>query len=140
MRLFAATRSRIDVDAVRNQSAPRILAFPLVVVFAGVTQVKMQCAPLAAQQRAERTGVLVAPGLGEPPTLLAPGEPAALGDGDDIRATSETASRDDPFAEDFSNEVMFEPYLYCKLPETGVSAHIGTGGKHPAARDLHREP
>src|SRR6202140_99245 len=37
-------RSLIDVDAVRNQPAPRILAFPLVVFFAAVTQVKMQCA------------------------------------------------------------------------------------------------
>src|ERR1700691_1373846 len=45
-----------------------------------------------------------------------------------IRATSETASRDDPFVEDFSNEVMFGSYLYSKLPETGVSPHIGTGG------------
>src|SRR5271156_3030915 len=39
-------RSLIDVDAVRNQPAPRILAFPLVVFFAAVTQVKMQCAPV----------------------------------------------------------------------------------------------
>src|SRR5580692_3927338 len=45
-----------------------------------------------------------------------------------IRATSETASRDDPFVEDFSNEVMFGSYLYSKLPETGVPPHIGTGG------------
>jgi len=45
-----------------------------------------------------------------------------------IRATSETASRDDPFVEDFSNEVMFGSYLYSKLPEAGVSPHIGTGG------------
>src|SRR5271169_2953027 len=37
-------RSLIDVDAVRNQPAPRILAFPLVVFFAAVTQVKMECA------------------------------------------------------------------------------------------------
>src|SRR5450432_3230388 len=47
-----------------------------------------------------------------------------------IRATSETASRDDPFVEDFSNEVMFGSYLYSKLPETGVSPHIGTGGTY----------
>src|SRR5271155_2829613 len=39
-------RSLIDVDAVRNQPAPRILAFPLVVFFAAVTQVRMQCAPV----------------------------------------------------------------------------------------------
>src|ERR1700735_5699502 len=35
-------RSLIDVDAVRNQPAPRILALPLVVFFAAVTQVKIQ--------------------------------------------------------------------------------------------------
>src|SRR4249920_817105 len=35
---------------------------------------------------------------------------------------------DNPFIEDFSNEVMFMSYLYSKLPETGVSPHIGTGG------------
>jgi hypothetical protein len=29
---------------------------------------------------------------------------------------------------DFSNEVMCMSYLYSKLPETGVSPHIGTGG------------
>src|ERR1700691_3863495 len=52
-----------------------------------------------------------------------------------IRATSETASRDDPFVEDFSNEVMFGSYLYSKLPETGVSPHIGTGGSRCADGD-----
>src|SRR5450432_170908 len=47
------------------------------------------------------------------------------------RATGETASEeepDNPFVEDFSNEVMRMSYLYSKLPETGVSPHIGTGG------------
>jgi len=39
---------------------------------------------------------------------------------------------DSPFIEDFSNEVMCMSYLYSKLPETGVSPHIGTGGRdHP---------
>src|SRR6202158_6018229 len=38
-------RSLIDVDAVRNQSPPRILALALVVFFAAVTQVKIQFAP-----------------------------------------------------------------------------------------------
>src|SRR5450756_726178 len=48
-----------------------------------------------------------------------------------LRAPSETASEeepDNPFIEDFSNEVMCMSYLYSKLPETGVSPHIGTGG------------
>src|ERR1700691_6167248 len=57
-----------------------------------------------------------------------------------IRATSETASRDDPFVEDFSNEVMFGSYLYSKLPETGVSPHIGTGGEEACgARHVRSE-
>src|SRR5450830_762082 len=49
-----------------------------------------------------------------------------------LRAPSATASEEeepnDPFIEDFSNEVMCMSYLYSKLPETGVSPHIGTGG------------
>src|ERR1700674_4823827 len=48
-----------------------------------------------------------------------------------LRAPSATASGeepDNPFVEDFSNEVMSMSYLYSKLPETGVSPHIGTGG------------
>src|ERR1700692_2607606 len=48
-----------------------------------------------------------------------------------LPAPSATASEeepDNPFREDFSNEVMFMSYLYSKLPETGVSPHIGTGG------------
>src|ERR1700674_5961909 len=48
-----------------------------------------------------------------------------------LRAPSATASQeepDNPFVEDFSNEVMCMSYLYSKLPETGVSPHIGTGG------------
>src|ERR1019366_6665471 len=52
-----------------------------------------------------------------------------------LRAPSEAASQeapDNPFVEDFSNEVMVMSYLYSKLPETGVSPHIGTGGR----RDL----
>src|ERR1700692_2842826 len=39
-------RSLIDVDAVGNQPAPRILALPLVVFFAAVTQVKIQLTPV----------------------------------------------------------------------------------------------
>src|SRR5450432_3807583 len=39
-------RSLIDVDTVRNQPAPRILALPLVVFFAAVTQVKIQLTPV----------------------------------------------------------------------------------------------
>src|SRR5450432_3679611 len=48
-----------------------------------------------------------------------------------LPAPSATASEeepDDPFIEDFSNEVMGMSYLYSKLPETGVSPRIGTGG------------
>src|SRR5664279_5340616 len=48
-----------------------------------------------------------------------------------LRAPSATASEEepnDPFIEDFSNEVMCMSYLYSKLPETGVSPHIGTEG------------
>src|SRR5450830_1402826 len=49
-----------------------------------------------------------------------------------LRAPSATASEEeepnDPFIEDFSNEVMCMSYLYSKLRETGVSPHIGTGG------------
>src|SRR5665647_2054251 len=43
-----------------------------------------------------------------------------------LRAPSATASEEepnDPFIEDFSNEVMCMSYLYSKLPETGVSTH-----------------
>src|ERR1700694_2499072 len=46
-------------------------------------------------------------------------------------ASSEAATGEQPnspFIEDFSNEVMCMSYLYSKLPETGVSPHIGTGG------------
>src|ERR1019366_7033466 len=49
-----------------------------------------------------------------------------------LRAPSEAASQEEPsnpFVEDFSNEVMVMSYLYSKLPETGVSPHIGTGGR-----------
>src|ERR1035437_4279567 len=48
-----------------------------------------------------------------------------------LRASSATASEEepnDPFIEDFSNELMCMSYLYSKLPETGVSPPIGTGG------------
>jgi len=38
--------------------------------------------------------------------------------------------------EDFSNEVMVMSYLYSKLPETGVSPHIGTGGFRRRWRSL----
>src|ERR1019366_6914787 len=50
-----------------------------------------------------------------------------------LRAPSAMASEEEPnnpFVEDFSNEVMRISYLYSKLPETGVSPHIGTGGAH----------
>src|SRR6266566_3280696 len=53
-----------------------------------------------------------------------------------LPAPSATASEeepDNPFREDFSNEVMFMSYLYSKLPETGVSPHIGTGGSRRPA-------
>src|SRR6202790_536040 len=43
-------------------------------------------------------------------------------------ATASEAEPDNPFREDFSNEVMVTSYLYSKLPETGVSPHSGTGG------------
>src|ERR1700686_1661748 len=52
-----------------------------------------------------------------------------------LPAPSATASEeepDNPFREDFTNEVMFMSYLYSKLPETGVSPHIGTGGSAAA--------
>src|SRR5215475_2788836 len=39
-------RSLIDVDAVRNQPTPRILALPLVVFLAAVTQMKIQLTPV----------------------------------------------------------------------------------------------
>src|ERR1019366_10752194 len=47
-----------------------------------------------------------------------------------LRASSATASEEepnDPFIEDFSNELMCMSYLYSKLPETGVSPHIARG-------------
>src|SRR5580704_17335246 len=53
-----------------------------------------------------------------------------------LPAPSATASEeepDNPFREDFNNEVMFMSYLYSKLPETGVSPHIGTGGAQQPA-------
>src|ERR1700675_3403139 len=55
-----------------------------------------------------------------------------------LPAPSATASEeepDNPFREDFNNEVMFMSYLYSKLPETGVSPHIGTGGGEPVLVD-----
>src|ERR1700676_3522737 len=58
-----------------------------------------------------------------------------------LPAPSATASEeepDNPFREDFSNEVMFMSYLYSKLPETGVSPHIGTGGVDTALSPLAR--
>src|ERR1019366_1735429 len=48
-----------------------------------------------------------------------------------LRAPSATVSPeepDNPSKEDFNNEVMCMSYLYSKLPETGVSPHIDTGG------------
>src|SRR5450755_4756586 len=60
-----------------------------------------------------------------------------------LRAPSATASEeepDNPFVEDFSNEVMRMSYLYSKLPETGVSPHIGTGGSdEPAPAELSED-
>src|SRR5271157_5039407 len=61
-----------------------------------------------------------------------------------LRAPSEAASEEEPsnpFMEDFSNEVMVMSYLYSKLPETGVSPHIGTEGfddapGYPECNDL----
>src|SRR5271169_4143805 len=56
-----------------------------------------------------------------------------------LPAPSATASEeepDNPFREDFTNEVMFMSYLYSKLPETGVSPHIGTGGSDEAEMAL----
>src|SRR5271165_6919576 len=44
-----------------------------------------------------------------------------------LPAPSATASEEEP-DKAFTNEVMFMSYLYSKLPETGVSPHIGTGG------------
>ena len=64
-------------------------------------------------------------GWSSSPPRMPEGLPVAL------RAPSETAPEeepDDPFIEDFSNEVMCMSYLYSKLPETGVSSLIGTGG------------
>src|SRR5580704_3161803 len=49
-----------------------------------------------------------------------------------LPAPSATASEeepDNPFREDFSNEVMFTSYLYSKLPPP----HIGTGGTRSSA-------
>src|SRR5271155_736707 len=48
-----------------------------------------------------------------------------------LPAPSATASEeepDNPFREDFTNEVMFMSYRYRKLPEPGVVPHIGRGG------------
>src|ERR1035437_5684183 len=56
-----------------------------------------------------------------------------------LRAPSATASEEepnDPFIEDFSNEVMCMSYLYSKLPETGVSPHIGTGGRDESSKQM----
>src|ERR1700687_3660440 len=56
-----------------------------------------------------------------------------------LPAPSATASEeepDNPFREDFSNEVMCMSYLYSKLPETGVSPHIGTGGGRIRTRNI----
>src|SRR5208283_2619307 len=49
-----------------------------------------------------------------------------------LPAPSATASEEEP-DKAFTNEVMFMSYLYSKLPETGVSPHIGTGGPSPEA-------
>ena len=48
---------------------------------------------LAAQECAERTGILAALGLGEQPALLAPGELAAPGDRNDLRVTARAFAR-----------------------------------------------
>src|SRR5665647_880034 len=71
-----------------------------------------------------------------------------------LRAPSATLSPeepDNPSKEDFNNEVMCMSYLYSKLPETGVSPHIDTGGgypveqhragrNHPSPRQILRHP
>jgi ATP-dependent Clp protease adapter protein ClpS len=48
------------------------------------------------------------------------------------------AASDNPFIEDFSNEVMFMSYLYSKSPETGVPPHIGTGGSRTRSTSSFR--
>ena len=48
---------------------------------------------LAAQECAERTGILAALGLGEQPALLTPGELAAPGDRNDLRVTARAFAR-----------------------------------------------
>src|SRR5271163_2015382 len=56
-----------------------------------------------------------------------------------LPAPSATASEeepDNPFREVFTNEVMFMSYLYSKLPETGVSPRIGTGGNERHGKQL----
>ena len=101
---------------------------------------------LATQERTQRTGLLATLGLGnrrfslpENRRRLAVGTTsgsASAASGETIspvalRAPSATVSPeepDDPFKEDFSNEVMSMSYLYSKLPETGVPLLIGTGG------------
>jgi hypothetical protein len=101
------------------------------------------------QERTERTGLLATLGLGSNRRLSLPenrrrlaiattsgSRRAASSEASSpvaLRAPSETASEhepDDPFIEDFSNEAMCMSYLYSKLPETGVSSLIGTGGLH----------
>src|SRR5271168_1251570 len=55
-----------------------------------------------------------------------------------LRAPSATDSEqepDNPFNEDFTNEVMCMSYLYSKLPETVVSPLIGTGGRQVLPND-----
>src|SRR5271169_5697084 len=58
-----------------------------------------------------------------------------------LRAPSATDSEqepDNPFNEDFTNEVMCMSYLYSKLPETVVSPLIGTGGARVSCPALAR--
>src|ERR1035437_5944243 len=117
---------------------------------------------LAPQERPERTDLLAPLGLGEQPLLLAPGEIAPPGDRNDLRVTARRFRRapsppsgetispvalrapsatvspeepDNPSKEDFNNEVMCMSYLYSKLPETGVSPHIDTGGHRASGED-----
>src|ERR1700686_5074373 len=57
-------------------------------------------------------------------------------------ASSEAASEEEPnnpCVEDLSNEVMCMSYLYSKLPETGVSPHIGTGGTQHILSRVQRQ-
>jgi hypothetical protein len=97
----------------------------------------------------ERTGILAALGLGKQPALLAPRELAAPGDRNDLRVTARAFARGHLSScptgsfrglggrtrqsiqrrfHQRGHVGHVHVYLYSKLPETGVSPHIGTGG------------